>query len=79
VWQVLLESDLTRCYSVHVSKSRDNAVIISLPRDTLATIPAHTSSTGKLIGEQQAKLNAAYAWGDAPLLIGTIEKMSRCA
>jgi len=62
---------------VHISKARDNAVIISLPRDTLATIPAHTSSTGKVINEQQAKLNAAFAWGDAPLLISTIENMSQ--
>ena len=60
---------------VHISKSRDKAVVVSLPRDSLVTIPAHTGLDGKTqIGEQQAKLNAAFAWGGAPLLIQTLEK-----
>jgi LCP family protein required for cell wall assembly len=60
---------------VHISKSRDKAVIISIPRDSLVTIPAHTGFDGKTqVGEQQAKINAAFAWGGAPLLIQTIEK-----
>ena len=59
---------------VHISKSRDKAVVISLPRDTLVTIPAHTGLDGKTqVPEQQAKLNAAFAWGGAPLLIQTLE------
>ena len=59
---------------VHISKSRDKAVVISLPRDTLVTIPAHTGQDGKTqVPEQQAKLNAAFAWGGAPLLIQTLE------
>jgi len=58
---------------VHISKARDKAVIISLPRDTLVTIPEHTSSTGKVVPAFQAKLNAAYNYGDAPLLIQVIE------
>ncbi|MEK6648814.1 MAG: LCP family protein [Actinomycetota bacterium] len=61
---------------VHISKARDQAVIISLPRDTLATIPEHLSSDGKTIPAAQAKLNAAFNWGDAPLLIQTIESMT---
>ena len=59
---------------VHISKSRDKAVIISLPRDTLVTIPAHTSTvTGKTVPPMQAKLNAAFNYGGAPLLIRVIE------
>ncbi len=58
---------------VHISKARDKAVIISLPRDTLVTIPEHTSSTGKVVPAFQTKLNAAYNYGDAPLLIQVIE------
>lgn len=58
---------------VHISKARDKAVIISLPRDTLVTIPEHTNSTGKVVPAFQAKLNAAYNYGDAPLLIQVIE------
>ena len=60
---------------VHISKSRDNAVVISIPRDSLVTIPAHIGMDGKTqVPEMQAKINAAFAWGGAPLLIQTIEK-----
>lgn len=59
---------------VHISKARDKAMIISLPRDSLVTIPAHRSSDGtKDIGISKSKINAAFAWGGAPLLIETVE------
>ncbi|CAB5239555.1 unannotated protein [freshwater metagenome] len=59
---------------VHISKSRDNAMIISLPRDSLVTLPEHISTDGKrTIAASHNKLNAAYAFGGAPLLIRTIE------
>jgi LCP family protein required for cell wall assembly len=60
---------------VHISKSRDNAVVISIPRDSLVTIPAHVGMDGKSqVPEMQSKINAAFAWGGAPLLIQTIEQ-----
>lgn len=62
---------------VHISKERDNAVIISLPRDTLVTIPQRTETDGRIIPATRAKLNAAYSWGDAPLLIQVIEEMTQ--
>lgn len=59
---------------VHISKNRDAAYIVSLPRDSLVTIPAHTSTDGKSqIPAREGKLNAAFAFGGAPLLIETIE------
>lgn len=59
---------------VHISKNRDAAYIVSLPRDTLVTIPAHTSTDGKSqIPARDGKLNSAFAFGGAPLLIQTIE------
>ena len=60
---------------VHISKARDAAYIVSLPRDTLVTIPEHLSSTdGKtLVPARAGKLNSAFAFGGAPLLIKTIE------
>jgi LCP family protein required for cell wall assembly len=62
---------------VHISKNRDAAYIISLPRDTLVTIPAHISTDGKSqIPARAGKLNAAYSYGGAPLLIETIEGMT---
>lgn len=60
---------------VHISKDRDKAFLVSLPRDSLVTIPAHLSSDGKSqILDRQNKLNAAFAFGGAPLLIQTIER-----
>ena len=60
---------------VHISKSRDKATIISIPRDSLVTIPEHVSSLNKdkIIPAAKGKINAAFAWGGAPLLIETIE------
>jgi LCP family protein required for cell wall assembly len=63
---------------VHISKNRDAAYIVSLPRDTLVTIPAHTSQDGKSqIPARPGKLNASFAFGGAPLLIETIESMTQ--
>ena len=59
---------------VHISKKRDKAFLVSLPRDTLVTIPAHTTLDGKSqIPARQNKLNAAFSFGGAPLLIQTVE------
>jgi LCP family protein required for cell wall assembly len=60
---------------VHISKARDSAVIISFPRDSLVTIPEHASSSDstKMVPARQNKLNAAFSFGGAPLLIQTIE------
>ncbi|MBU4216157.1 MAG: LCP family protein, partial [Actinobacteria bacterium] len=40
--------------------------LISLPRDTYVDIPGHGP----------AKLNAAYSWGGAPLLVRTVEQLT---
>lgn len=60
---------------VHISKARDSAVIISLPRDSLITIPEHTNTTDatKTVPAHKNKLNAAFSFGGAPLLIQTVE------
>ena len=59
---------------VHISKDRDKAYLVSFPRDSLVTIPEHLSTDGKKqIPARQNKLNAAFAFGGAPLLIETIE------
>jgi LCP family protein required for cell wall assembly len=61
-------------FLIHISKSRDAAFIVSLPRDTLVQVPAHKSQDGTTdISERPGKLNAAFAFGGAPLLIQTIE------
>jgi len=60
---------------IHISKARDSAVIVSLPRDSLVTIPEHISSADstKTVPARQNKLNAAFNFGGAPLLISTLE------
>ncbi|NCU84147.1 MAG: LytR family transcriptional regulator, partial [Actinobacteria bacterium] len=61
---------------IHISKKRDKAAIISIPRDSYALIPEHNNSQGKLIPASYSKINSAYNWGGAPLLIETLESMS---
>jgi LCP family protein required for cell wall assembly len=61
---------------VHISKARDKAILISIPRDTFALIPEHTSKSGKLIPAVHSKINSSFNWGGAPLLIQTIEEMT---
>ena len=61
-------------FLVHISKDRSKAVLISIPRDTLVTVPQHIGSDGKtVVPSTHAKINAAFAWGGAPLLIQTLE------
>jgi LCP family protein required for cell wall assembly len=61
---------------IHISKARDKAVIVSIPRDSFALIPEHKNSQGKLIPAAYSKINSAYNWGGAPLLIEAFENMS---
>ena len=60
---------------VHISKDRDKATIISIPRDSLVTIPEHVSTLDKtkMVPPRPGKINAAFAFGGAPLLIQTLE------
>lgn len=61
---------------VHISKSRDHATIVSIPRDTFALIPEWIDSTGKVHSPRYSKLNAAFGRGDAQLLVQTLESMT---
>lgn len=47
--------------------------LVSLPRDSYVTIPNHISSDGTESGERKNKINAAYTFGGAPLLVQTVE------
>ena len=62
---------------VQISKTRDKAVLISIPRDSFALIPAYTNKAGKVIPARHSKINSAFNWGGAPLLIQTIEEMTQ--
>lgn len=47
--------------------------LVSLPRDSWVTIPAHKSG-GRQIPDRKRKLNAAYTFGGPSLLVQTVEQ-----
>jgi anionic cell wall polymer biosynthesis LytR-Cps2A-Psr (LCP) family protein len=51
---------------VHLPADRQDAYVVSLPRDSWVPIPGHA----------HAKINAAYAFGGPTLLVRTIEKLT---
>jgi LCP family protein required for cell wall assembly len=60
---------------LHVSPQQGTVTVVSLPRDSYVTIPAHLSATdGTQVRQSRNKLNSAYAWGGAPLTVATVER-----
>jgi LCP family protein required for cell wall assembly len=51
---------------LHINEARDQAYLISIPRDTWVPIPGH--------GEN--KINAAYSFGGPPLYVQTVEELT---
>ena len=56
---------------VHISADSNVVSVVSLPRDTLATIPAYKGTPA-----HQAKLNAAFEQGGAQLMVKTVTAMT---
>jgi len=54
----------------HLQKDHGGAQLISIPRDTWLHVPA--TADGRQ-GNQDAKINAAFAWGGIPLTVQTVE------
>ncbi|WP_235032637.1 LCP family protein [Actinacidiphila yanglinensis] len=52
---------------VHIPANHKNAYVVSLPRDSWVNIPGHG----------MAKLNAAFSWGGPPLLIDTVQRLTK--
>ncbi|MEZ5117185.1 MAG: LCP family protein [Candidatus Nanopelagicales bacterium] len=59
---------------MHVSSDSGRVTMVSLPRDSLVTIPARTDADGTQHDAQQAKLNAAFAYGGPALTVSTVEQ-----
>jgi LCP family protein required for cell wall assembly len=59
---------------MHVSARRGTVQVVSLPRDSYVTIPAHVGTDGSEVPERRNKLNAAYAFGGPPLAVATVER-----
>ncbi|MFI1965020.1 LCP family protein [Streptomyces pathocidini] len=52
---------------MHLPSNHATAYVVSLPRDTWVKVPGHGRS----------KLNAAFSWGGPPLLIDTVQRLTR--
>jgi LCP family protein required for cell wall assembly len=48
--------------------------LVSLPRDSYITIPAHIALDGSSVEDRKNKINTAYGKGGAPLLVETVER-----
>jgi LCP family protein required for cell wall assembly len=57
---------------LHVDADHRHAYVISIPRDTWVHVPAAPDGNG----DTMAKINAAYAWGGAPLAVRTVEEFT---
>ena len=51
---------------LHLNEERDEAYVISIPRNLMVTIP----------GQGEQPVNAAYALGQAPLVVRTLEQLT---
>jgi len=60
---------------VHVDANRDHASIVSIPRDSYVYLPP---VPGKWSGGK-TKINAAYAWGGAPLVVQVVSHLTGLA
>ncbi|WP_119728623.1 LCP family protein [Thermomonospora amylolytica] len=64
---------------VHVSRDHDRIAVVSLPRDSLVTIPAHRSNgsegpKGTPVPARQGKLTWAYQFGGPNLTVATVKR-----
>nr|WP_231926894.1 LCP family protein [Micromonospora siamensis] len=57
----------------HIPADHSSAQLTSIPRDTWVDVP---KSTDGAHGGRKAKINAAFAWGGAPLMVQTVEKFT---
>ena len=58
---------------IHIDDS-GKPTLVSLPRDSYITIPAHIALDGSSVEDRKNKINTAYSKGGAPLLVETVER-----
>ena len=59
---------------VHLYENRDRALAVSIPRDTLVSLPECASESGRWRVED--KFNAAFDWGGPACTVQAVEEMS---
>ncbi|WP_163573754.1 LCP family protein, partial [Fodinicola feengrottensis] len=57
---------------LHIPADHTKAYLISIPRDTYVSVPKAKNG----LGGNKTKINAAYSYGGAPLLIQTVENFT---
>ena len=58
---------------LHIPRGGGKAILVSLPRDSYVTIPAHKDAAGRNVPAAHNKLNASYSIGGPKLTVETIE------
>ncbi|MFL6137048.1 MAG: LCP family protein [Frankiaceae bacterium] len=61
---------------VHLPKGHAKAILVSIPRDSWVTIPAHVTSDGRHVPAESAKANAALSFGGPALMVRTVEGLT---
>ena len=69
---------------VHVSRNHDSVSVVSLPRDSYVTIPAHKSNgsegaKGARVSARPGKLTWAYQFGGPDLTVSTVKQATGVA
>jgi LCP family protein required for cell wall assembly len=59
---------------LHIPRGGGKAVLVSLPRDSYVTIPAHQDASGRTVPASHNKLNASYSIGGPKLAVATVEQ-----
>jgi LCP family protein required for cell wall assembly len=58
---------------VHLGGDLGQMSVVSIPRDSLVTIPEHTSPEGEHVPEHQGKINSAFATGGPAVTVQTVQ------
>ncbi|MFD0655603.1 LCP family protein, partial [Thermocatellispora tengchongensis] len=62
---------------MHISPNRDNATLISFPRDSVVQIPACQAENGTQLAPRTEMINAAYNEGGIACTIKTLETLTK--
>lgn len=59
---------------IHLGGDLGNVSVVSIPRDSLVTIPTHTGPEGQPVPEHQGKINSAFSSGGPAVTVQTVEQ-----
>lgn len=59
---------------VHLGGDLGTVTAVSIPRDSLVTIPGHTGPDGQEVPEHEGKINSAFATGGPAVTVDTVQR-----